>query len=710
MLRRATVYSILLLICLLNLGLAGNATAVVIDPSLQKVFSEKAAGEMVRIVMIMDDSADLAPISASLGKAALPETRRQVVVAALQAHSAETQAEALAFLAEAERTGQVKDVRSLWLSNAIAFRGNRDVVAALAATNIKATLVFDLPWELDINVANLERDSQSEKYDSPPDFLPNSPAIPDTAWSVTWIDANRVWLDTGFTGAGIIVAHFDTGVWLAQQDIRTRLWTNPGEIPNNGIDDDGNGYTDDVNGYDFAEQDHDPNDDLPGASHGTHTAGTVCGDGTGGTITGVAPGANVMVCKVFFSDGTGAPSSVVHEAKQYAILMGARVFTASINVKGINLPLAWLRNEREVANVVREAGVIYCNSAGNYHFEFDPPHELGLTARVPAPWIGPTAEVDPVPYSSMGGVVSVGGTGFMTDGPYSASSHGPAKWDDVHPWYDWPYSPGPGLIKPDVVAPAANVYSLAKPSGYTYFSGTSMSCPHVAGLVALMLEKNPTLSPAGVDSIMELTAVELGTAGKDNTYGSGRIDALAAVNAVPLTQYPLLFQSNLTVLDANADGIIDPGESFDLIYELTNNSASVNATGITGGLVVLPNDHVTVTDGSGSFPDIAFGGGTGDNSGNVFSLTAAAETPQGYPFTVALTVFAQNGYQQTFDTDLFVGLPELLREFAEFRLLMYGIILIVMIIPRPARDGAAAPSATLFIRQRGRYVGDDYRF
>jgi hypothetical protein len=60
-----------------------------------------------------------------------------------------------------------------------------------------------------------------------------------------------------------------------------------------------------------------------------------------------------------------------------------------------------------------------------------------------------------------------------------------------------------------------------------------MSCPHVSGTLALMLEKNPGLTPVEMDSILEYTAVELGPAGRDSLYGAGRIDALAAVNATP---------------------------------------------------------------------------------------------------------------------------------------------------------------------------------
>jgi subtilisin family serine protease len=124
------------------------------------------------------------------------------------------------------------------------------------------------------------------------------------------------------------------------------------------------------------------------------------------------------------------------------------------------------------------------------------------------------------------------------------------------------------------------VNSLVAPSGYSgnTWSGTSMACPHAAGVAALMLQKNPTLSPAGVDSIMELSSLDLGSVGKDNQFGTGRIDALAAVNLVPATQAPQLSWSSFVIQDATADGVIDPGEAFDVVFTLTNTSGLVAAT------------------------------------------------------------------------------------------------------------------------------------
>jgi subtilisin family serine protease len=628
---------------------AGSVGAATIDPGLRAELSAKGAGAAVDVLMLFDEAFDYVALDHGLDGAA-PEVRRAAVVAALKERADADQAEARRALEVAVRAGRATNVRVLWLADALAFSGDAATVQALAATQSAATLIHDKPYDMAGGVTAAPRAADAARTAAA--WLMTAPT--DTAWGVKWVKANRVWRDTGCNGSGIVVAHFDTGVWLTHPDLANRLWVNPGEIAGNRRDDDGNGYVDDVNGYDFADFDGDPNDDVTGAAagHGTHTAGTVAGDGTNGTITGVAPGAQVLVCKVFKSDGTGAPFSAIYEGQQYAILEGARVFTISLGIGG-NLPAALHKVERQNAEGIRAAGVALFNAAGNDHGTCDPPYELGVTARVPAPW-----HAAGTAWSSRGGVISVGGTGYQNDTSYAASSRGPAYWGDVSPWNDWP-SPT-GIIKPDICAPAVNVNSLLKPAGYSgdTWSGTSMATPHAAGVAALMLSRNPSLSPAGIDSIIEQTATPLGAEGKDNTYGAGGINALAAVNTVPATLRPYLVRSALTIADANADGVIDPGESLSLLITLRNNSPLVNATGVTAGLVVAANTYVTVSDGSAVYPDLAAGGGSAANAGDLFGLTVDAAAPQGYVFTCRLTMFAADGYQVTEDFRLPVGLPE----------------------------------------------------
>ena len=125
---------------------------------------------------------------------------------------------------------------------------------------------------------------------------------------------------------------------------------------------------------------------------------------------------------------------------------------------------------------------------------------------------------------------------------------------------DYAYNPGIGLIRPDVCAPGVNIKSLDynNTSGYTTMDGTSQATPCVAGIVALMLQKNPELTPAQICQILEETSVKL-TPNKSNITGVGRVDALAAINAVPdwdgisentlhADMFPNPTQDNFTIL------------------------------------------------------------------------------------------------------------------------------------------------------------------
>jgi len=640
-------------ISLLSLALAATAllaalpaAALDVDPGLQAALAAKADGGTVPVLALLPGALDLEPLLPSL-EGLTPSARRAAVIAALRDHAADAEAPVRAALRTAAAAGRVEKVRSLYVANALLFEADAAAVAALAADKAAGELRHDRSYDLLSSVM----DSRPAAAPAPAPAA-ESPLLANV-WSINFINADDAWA-LGYHGDGIVVGHIDSGVWLTHPDIANRLWTNPGEIAGNGLDDDANGYVDDVHGYDFGDLDGNPNDDSANPGHGTHTAGTVAGDGTGGTSTGVAPGAQIMACKAFAADGSGT-LGMIWQAYQYILENGARLITMSLGVPGALDP-SLMRTERETCNVMRTAGITIFNSSGNDHGVYSPPIECGLTARVPAPWNA----IDGTRYTSTGGVVAVGGTAYNSNAGYSSSSRGPAKWDNVDPWNDWPYNPGVGLLKPDVSAPAVNVNSLVAPSGYSgnSWSGTSMACPHAAGVAALMLQKNPTLSPAGVDSLLELSSLDLGTVGKDNQFGSGRIDALAAVNLVPTTQMPQLSWSSFEILDATDDGVIDPGESFDVVFTLTNTSALVGATSVSGALATVAGGPVSVTDGAAVFGAIAANGGSADNAGDVFTMTADPGAAQGATFTMLLTVAAQNGYEVTFDAEFFVGLPE----------------------------------------------------
>ncbi len=628
--------------CLLIIVWVSTALAAKIDPELQRILDEgnKSEADMIPVLMVFPEQPDVEDLEVMLD-GATPNKRRKSTIAALKRQARKAQADVWELFDDPDHPGILFYADMLYFSNAIAFGGDRDVILAVAEAHADkagddAILFLDKDYDL---LAGLPARTDGLKS-----------AMADTAWNVKYLQAHRVWKELGYTGEGIVIGHLDTGVDYNHPDLKQRIRINPLEIADNGIDDDDNGFVDDLRGWDFGDGDADPLDDASNASHGTHTAGSAVGDGTGGVQTGVAPGARLLPVKIFTSDGT-ASLGRIWAGQQYCVENGARIITMSLGVKG-EIPAAFLRNDRYNAGTLRAAGVIVFNSAGNYHDEFDPPIELGMTARIPAPW-----SAVPAPYSSTGGVITVGGTGFRSDESYGASSHGPAAWDQVEPWFDWPYLPGDGLIKPDVVAPAQGIVSTLPDYAYSgeTWGGTSMACPQAAGVAALMLQKNPTLSPAGVDSLLELTARDLGAPGKDVIFGSGLIDAYAAVLAVPNEQLPNL--DNVTFLpDPQGDGSLDPGELVSVVFEV-DNAGFVPATGVVGRLTVENNPYVGVQDALAVFPD-AQAASQISNADSPFTVAVSPQAPQGHVFCMNLTLSTAEGFERIFDVKGYVGLPE----------------------------------------------------
>lgn len=284
-----------------------------------------------------------------------------------------------------------------------------------------------------------------------------------------------VW-NRGFTGEGVIVAVLDDGVDLQHPDLANNIWVNPSEIPNNGIDDDGNGFFDDAWGWDFVEGNNDPNPSLYNA-HGTHVAGTVAAQRDGVDIltgawstemNGVAYNATIMPIRVLGDYQTLAEADLaIASGIRYAVQNGAQVLQMSLGnyVGDPGFPLT----EAALA-YAREQGVVAVISAGNERDTF-----------------GATRPSDPAFLANQNLAIAVGA---VNQNNQLATFSNPA-------------GPNPLSL---VVAPGVDVLSTDLYQDYNFRTGTSMAAPHVAGVVALMLEANPTLTPAQVEQILIQTA------------------------------------------------------------------------------------------------------------------------------------------------------------------------------------------------------------
>lgn len=463
-------------------------------------FACHAGNEKTKVNILLSDQADATALLRESSVLTDKQTRRDYVVSTLKRQAEASQAELLSLLEEMERQGMVEDIHPLWIVNAITCMADE---AALECLSQRRDIMMVYPCE-------------EFRYEFDDESLPVSKGDGrEIAENLLKVNADQVW-GLGYRGQGVLIAIIDTGVSLTHDDLQGRFWDGGAEYPNHG--------------YDFYSHDNDPTDER---GHGTHVAGTICGTGASGTLTGVAPEATIMALKVFNHDELSETTYWV-EAMQFAVEHGADVLNMSL---GQPLPNAGVKlMMRQACDNTLAAGVVAAVCAGNVR---------QMQSMIPIPYNIYSPADCPPPHLHEDQLVNAGGTSCVicvgavdfNDAIAGFSSVGPSVWTDVSQYNDYPYSAGSptaiGLIRPDLCAPGVNIKSLdySTNNGYCLKNGTSMATPCVAGTIALMLSKNHELTPEQIDEILERTAVPL-SAHKNNDFGSGRIDALAAVNAV----------------------------------------------------------------------------------------------------------------------------------------------------------------------------------
>lgn len=582
----------ILFFCMLLLGASWAQAGEVITPQLADRMAQAGPDELIRIYIVMERQADLTQLRATT-KGLSKDHRRRMVIGHLSELAQEDQAEILSLLEREQAWGKVDEIRPLWLGNTICCKTTKEVIQRVTTMRGIRTINWDKLQKvlheatgevlkptrlkgLRKRVRVRARELPTIRIDMGEDGVKSiSKEIP---WNITLINADDVWA-LGYTGEGVIVSHLDSGVNYDHLDLRDHMW-------------DGSGVGMPHHGYDFANGDTDPMDDE---GHGTHTAGSIASDGTAGSQVGVAPDAQIMVFKIWDDMGYGT-EGWAWSAMQYSILWGADIVSMS---GGWRHEYASLCDWRVKCDALLAAGLVFCTSAGNGDNEgghYSVPNDISTPADVPAPWY-PSPNPGDEHHSA---ILAIGAT-MSNDNICSFSSYGPTEWSVTgcgsHDYDDYNYPPG--LMKPDVCAPGQGIKSLdyADTAGYAGpfgWAGTSMSCPHAAGALALMLSKNPDLTPVEMDSILEVTAVDRGAAGRDNYYGAGRIDALAAVNATPSSGQPpeaiADLAANLSNGSKSSSGDItlswtepssDLGIDYYVIYRAADPSASMDSLNST---------------------------------------------------------------------------------------------------------------------------------
>ena len=313
------------------------------------------------------------------------------------------------------------------------------------------------------------------------------------------IDAVEAW-DISTGSRDIIVGVIDTGVFYFHPDLAANMWTNPNEIPDNGIDDDNNGIIDDYYGADFMNDDGDPIDDD---NHGTHCAGTIGAVGNNFTgVVGVNWEVSIMALK-FLGPFGGAISDGI-DCIDYATEKKVHITNNSWGGGGFSQAL---KESIEAANT---QGSLFIAAAGNDSLNID--YYDGYPASIDVP-----------------NVISV-----------AATDHD----DQIATFSNY------GIKNVDLAAPGVNVLSTTFIGGaYQRLSGTSMAAPHVAGVAALLYAHDNSLVAEEVKSILLATG-DLIPDLKDKTSTSKRLNANNALKAVGsrfLSMHESIDGSSLTV-------------------------------------------------------------------------------------------------------------------------------------------------------------------
>ena len=449
------------------------------------------------------------------------------------------------------------------------------------------------------------------------------------------MDVTGVWKDCfdpakkEAPGKGTVVAVIDTGVDYTHKDLADNIWVNEGEIPGNGIDDDGNGYVDDVHGVDFVDGDSDPMDEH---GHGTHVAGIIAmTPGNGGGV-GVAYGAKIMCVRAGQANGSFASTDIA-KAIKYAADNGADV---------INMSFGGTGRSYLVESALQDAfpSCVLVAAAGNDGLPTNDAQVAGYLF---------TEDIYPAGYKYVLGVMA-------TDNNHSLAS-----------FSNWDFAEGSGC-EYEMAAPGVGIYSTLPGNRYACWSGTSMATPNVSAAAAILRSKYTDKSKYSSRYIMgqlcSATSSRVDFWGKLGDYHSYPVlnirDSLtnqAQPNLSLDEVYTLDYQDVSSV--NNGDGIVQPGETIDMGIAIWNRwGAATDITvkvdtdsvaGIPNKYVEFINDEVKLSD-VGTFASVNNGFTYTDEKltgvSNPIRFKIKEGTPNDIRITFNISITAKNGLDE----------------------------------------------------------------
>ena len=454
------------------------------------------------------------------------------------------------------------------------------------------------------------------------------------------MDVTGVWKDCfdpakkEAPGKGTVVAVIDTGVDYTHKDLADNIWVKEGEIPGNGIDDDGNGYVDDVHGVDFVDGDSDPMDEH---GHGTHVAGIIAmTPGNGGGV-GVAYGAKIMCVRAGQANGSFASSDIA-KAIKYAADNGADV---------INMSFGGTGRSYLVESALQDAfpSCVLVAAAGNDGLPTNDAKQAGYLF---------TEDIYPAGYKYVIGVMA-------TDNNKSLAY-----------FSNWDFKEGSGC-EYEMAAPGVGIYSTLPGNRYACWSGTSMATPNVAAAAAILRSKYTDKSKYSSRYIMG----QLCSATTSRAYGFRSYPELNIRDSLTRQAHPNLTLDEVYTLDYqdvssanNGDGIAQPGETIDMGVAVWNRwGAATDVTvkvdaisdgGVANKYVEFINDEVKLSD-VGTFASVNNGFTYTDEKltgiSNPIRFKIKEGTPNDIQITFNFTITAKNGLDEK-DTVVYTIKPK----------------------------------------------------
>lgn len=546
--------------------------------------------------------------------------------------------------------GQVNDdfdpqtiiVRTVNRSALQSFHTNNGITVQHTFTNLSDVQVLQLPQGLSVATALARYRTNTAVVYAEPNYFRRLAAVPNeaayangTLWHLNNsndadIDAPEGW-SVRTSAGGVVVAVIDTGIRQDHPDLQPNFWTNPGEIPNNGLDDDNNGYADDVHGASvLSTQDSARNPNMPGIEdvqgHGTQVSGVLGARGNnetqvpGGTV-GVCWDVKLMTIKIYYQPVCAGidclpvtTSAYFIKAMDYAISMGASIINYSTSAETPS------QAEKDIIGKARDRGMLFVTAPGNDAYDTD----SLTTRRYPSGY-----DID--------NIVSVAAT-TRTDQLASYSNHG----------NNWVHLAAPGGGGVGAAYPSDYIYTTH--SGalayYTYVSGTSVAAPQVAGALALLKAQYPTESYLQLKHRLMSSTDSLAVLA-DKCQSGGRLNVNRLLTSSATTPYNDSFSKALkieysTLLNFAYDLAVDN-------VDASKEPGEPNHAGNAGGASVWWKWETTGTFPlkiwtSGSGIDTLLAVYTGTSLGNLTQVVANDDGGQNLSSQVTFTPVAGTTY------------------------------------------------------------------